>query len=459
MHRLFHILLLFLLAVGVAQASCLLPKDCAELRECLNAPEYYCDCKENSIAFAYGMDTVLSSTTWYTAKLLDMQQGLTAYWFSTGSVQIDIFPLCVSDTALMSITIPANKAYNVTAEYITSKLETISGAATSALANMDVHIRVIPQEGVSGRVVMTSYNEGYHSTCTNPLPLLYNTAYVLSSPDNVYCLTYTSAPQEMAVQWIEANSNPVDVALTIGSCTAEAVATAHLTDSAHVWLPSTALLNEAYENRESVYFHFATSATGRVWFVSPLTKVTSAVDTTICQGMTLQLSDTALTQTVVYADTFYVSRTDSLLCTTYNLTVTAPTTQYDTVTTDSTAFPFLYRGQGVVNRYGNFTYLIHNEGQCDERVQLTVQRPVKPSAVNDVYTEVAVYPTVASVGQTITIVAETAATVRIYDILGNLLLEKTAAAGSSTVQLTQQGNYILQLTMADRQYRTHIIVK
>ncbi len=454
----FILSLLFVFA-GYTLASCVFPKDCAELSRCLNAPYYYCDCKNNSVAFAYGLDTVLSDTTWYSAKLIDLQDGLTAYWFSTGSVQIDIFPLCISDTALMSTTIGQNRAYNVSSDYISEKLQSISGTLPETLKNMEVHIRVVPQNGVSGRVVMTSYNEGYHSTCANPLPLHYNMAYVLSNPDNVYRLTYTAMPSQMAVQWIQNESQPVNIELAVGSCTAPALATAQLTDSAHVWLPQLSVLQDAYSQNQSLFFRFSTNAVGRVWFVSPVSEYTYQVDTTLCQGIPLQLSDTALTQTTVYTDTFYLSRTDSLLLTTYNLTVTPPSTDYDTMSVESTSFPFLYKGQGVVNRYGTFTYLIHNEGACDKRIQLTVKPVELPSMLDTPPSLIHVYPTIAAVGQDITFSLPQSAVLSIYDIVGNLVLSREYNAGIHAVQLNRQGNYILQLSTCDHQYPTRIVVQ
>lgn len=459
MRKIACILSLLLVFAGHVAASCLFPKDCAELSRCLNAPYYYCDCKNNSVAFAYGIDTVLNDTTWYSAKLNDLQDGLTAYWFSNGSVQIDIFPLCISDTALMSTTIGKNRAYNVTSDYISEKLQAISGTLPESLKNMEVHIRVVPQQGVSGRVVMTSYNNGYHSTCSRPLPVYCNMAYVLSNPDNVYQLTYTTAPSDMAVQWIQTDSQPVNIELAVGSCTAPALATAQLTDSSHVWLPQRSVLLDAYNQNQPLFFRFFTNAVGRVWFVSPVMQYTYRVDTTLCQGIPLQLSDTALTQTTVYTDTSYLSRTDSLLLTTYNLTVTPPSVNYDTMSVEPSAFPFLYKGQGVVNRYGTFTYLIHNDGACDRRIQLTV-KPVEISTASDVpLSLIHICPSVAAVGQDITLSLPNKALLCIYDLVGNQVLTQGYEPGIHTLQLNRQGNYIFRLTASDKQYTTRIVVQ
>lgn len=458
MRRFLYIVAFAFILIGQTKASCLIPKTCEELRECLNAPIYYCDCKENSIPFAYGIDTVLTDTTWYTAKLLDIRQGLTAYWFSTGSVDIDIFPLCISDTALLSTTIGKNRAYNVTSDYINEKLQQFGGSSSEAIKNMDVHIRVVPRAGVFGRVVMTSYDEGYHSTCVNPLPVHHNMAYVLSNPNNVYRLDYTSAPKEMAVQWIQKDSKPVRVELAMGVCDAPALAKTCLTDSSHVWLPSLSVLQEAYRQGQPLFFRFATNDNGRIWFVSPLTKYTDRIDTVLCQGMPLQLSDTILTQSTSYTDTLYLSRTDSLLLTTYNLTVTSPITEYDTLSVESDAFPFLYKGQGVVSRYGTFTYLIHSEGECDRRIQLTVQQLIDTKN-NVVLLNASVQPTLAFVGQEITVYLEKEALLRVYDMVGNLVLEKWHNGGTSSFALAQTGNYILHLLTQEGQTQTHIVVQ
>lgn len=451
-------LLLFVLAGQTqAQVQAAPILSCEQWNKLWNVT-YYCDCKDNSIPFAYGIDTVLNDTTWYTAKLLDIQQGLTAYWFSTGSVDIDIFPLCTSQQPLLSTTISKNRAYNVTSDYINEKLESLGGSTSETIKKMDIHIRVVPQAGVSGRVVMTSYDEGYHSTCANPLPLHYNMAYVLSHPDNVYQLDYTAAPQEMAVQWIQKDRQPVDIEVAMGTCDAPAFMTARLTDSAHVWLPQLTQLENAYRQNQPLFFRFSANAVGRVWFVSPFTKYEGRVDTTLCQGLSLQLSDTLLSQTTVYVDTFYLSRTDSLLLTTYNLTITPPVVEYDTMEVESTKFPFLYKGQGRVNRYGSFEYLIRTDGECDRKIELTVKQPVT-TLVDILPLSFIVRPTVAMVGQSITVFLEETALLRVYDMLGNLVLEQWHEGGISSFVLSSRGNYVLQLSTDESLRQTRIVVQ
>ena len=63
-----------------------------------DAPDFFCECEYNSIAFSFPVDTIISDTTWWTATVDDMRKGISAYWFADCSVTMEIYALCVSNT-------------------------------------------------------------------------------------------------------------------------------------------------------------------------------------------------------------------------------------------------------------------------------------------------------------------------------------------------------------------------
>ena len=442
---------------------CRNPETCEEERECLaslgiSTPYFYCDCKGASTPFTYGTDMIVSDTIWFTAKLADIKQGLTAYWFSTNSVHFDIFPTCTSDTSILSITIGKNSAYNLSAEDIQAKLDA-AGNMGSIAEQMTVNIRVAPTNGAPGRAIFTSYNEGHHSICDYPMPVHYKIPYVISNPDNHYMLTYTAKPKHMAVQWIQNKKEPVRVELTKGNCTtSEVIASTILSDSTKVWIPDMNILNDAYTQKDSLYFHFYTEAIGRVYFISPFQTIEKNIDTTLCKGLGLHLSDTSLYANTTFVDTFYISHTDSILFTTYNLTITKPAVEYDTMTVATTELPFIYKDQAVINKYGTFPISIREEGKCDREIQLYVQAPIATSLING-ENKFCVVPTMANIGENIRVEGPMGARIQVYSLLGEQIINTNMQETTTTFSLPVSGHYIVRMSTEKGQVQTRIFIK
>ena len=444
---------------------CKNPETCEIERECLaslgiKTPYFYCDCKETSDPFTYGTDMIVNDTLWFTAKMADLKKGLTAYWFANGAVQIDIFPTCTSDLSILSISIGKNSAYNLSNDEINKKLEE-AGEMGSLAENMSVNIRVAPKNGASGRAIFTPYNEGHHSTCEDPMPVHYKIPYVLSHTDNHYRLVYTAKPRDLAVKWMQNKKEPVRVEVTKGNCTSsEVIASAVLTDSSKVWIPDMDMLKEAYSNKDSLYFNFYTeeNTVGRIYFIAPYKTVEYVVDTTVCKGFGLHLADTSLYANTVYKDTFLMPMTDTILFTTYNLTVTEPVAEYDTITVASTEFPFLYKNQAVVNGYGDYPITIRKAGECDRQIFLHVKAST-PTAILNGEEGVYVMPTMAQAGEDIRIGGPVGARVQVYSLLGHSVMEMTLQQAEETFSLPVTGQYILKMTTEEGQKQTRIFIK
>ena len=451
---------------GVGEALCSKPNlTCEEEKECLKkmgitSPYFYCECKNNTTPFSYGMDIIVSDTTWFTAKLTDIKKGLTAYWFSDASVHFDIYPTCTSSETLLSVTIGKNSAYNMSSDVINEKIESLGGLGDVA-ENMNVNIRVAPKKGHTGRAIFTSYDEGHHSTCDYPMPVVYKLPYVLSEPDNHYLLSYTTKPKNMAVRWVQNKKESVRVELTKGNCaTTDVIASAVLTDSTKVWIPDFALLEEAYTNKDSLYFHFYTEAVGRVFFVAPYTALENNTDTTLCQGFGLHLADTSFYASTVYRDTFLMGMSDTILFTTYNLTVTAPVAEYDTMIVKEEEFPFLYLDQAIVNRYGDIPVTLSSPGECDRQIYLHVKSPVQePTSLINGDVQLNIKPTMAKVGEDIRINGPIGANVQVYTLLGEQVMNMTLQQEETTFSIPVKGHYIVKVNSDKGQLRTRIFIK
>lgn len=450
---------------GIGQIRCNNPENCDVEKECLESlgiktPYFYCDCKTASTPFSYGTDMIVNDTLWFTAKLADIKQGLTAYWFANGAVHFDIFPTCTSDTSILSITIGKNSAYNMSPDFINTKLESLGGLGNIA-EQMSVNIRVAPVgSNTTGRAIFTSFNEGHHSVCEYPMPVLYNLPYVLSETDNHYLLA-PAKPKALAVQWIQTKKEPVRIEVTKGSCaTTDLVASAVLTDSTKVWIPDMAMLQNAYETQDSLYFHFYTeeNVVGRVYFVAPYKAIEYQVDTTLCQGFGLHMTDTSFYASTTYMDTFYISQSDSILFTTYNLTVTEPEVEYDTLTVTSDEFPFIYKEQTMVSKYGNFTVTIRKEGECDKEIKLHVKAPI-PSSLMDGENGFNIMPTMAKRGEEIRVNGPEGAHLQVYSLLGEEVMNMTLQQNNNSFSLPIAGHYVARITTQKAQAQTRIFIK
>ncbi|MCM1035115.1 MAG: T9SS type A sorting domain-containing protein [Paludibacter sp.] len=457
---LFFMLLPLRLYAGII--GCLgLPKDapCEQWRECMNAPEWYCDCRD-AIPFRYGMDTLISDTTWFSATLNDISKGLTAYWFADNAVTFDIFLTCTQESSTMSFTVGKNSAYNLDYKEIEEKMNEYGSVIGGVVSSMTVRIRVAPRGGVLGRAILTPYDEGPHSVCSNPLPIYYNITYVSSNVDNVYRFSINTIPKPMLVRWVQTNNLPVKIEVTYGSCDGDVVAAVSLADSSKVWMVDAELLQRAYTEKQALYFHFYSQHVGRIRFIAPFTTETSEIDVTACQGVGLQLADTTLLESTVYCDTVYLVDAETAVGTlwlnTYNLVVEPPLTTTQTIFLKPEDFPYLYRYQYVVRDYGTYDVLIQESGKCDEQVLLTVMRPVNTS-FSALPSEVTLSPVSALAGTPFILTGVEKGNLKVFSIVGECVLS-LPVVGTTEFILPVAGQYIVQVQTEQGMGKTKIII-
>lgn len=374
---------------------------CRKLQASLNAPYYFCDCRESASTFAFPLTDQIADTVWYTASVDDLRKGLTAYWFADCSVTIEVRALCSSETPTISMTVGKDQMREMDAAGINQKIDEMGEVAGELLSTLTPHIRVYPNGKCSGKVYVFPYNEGPHSTCEATLPVRTSMTYVSNHADDVYEWEADRLPSSGAVfvQWKEQKNNPCEVWVTRGSCSGTEVARTTLADSTKLFFPDKQLIQSAKKAGESLFFHFAHSSdkVGRIRFRTNPKFVSQVTDTTICQGMGLQLADTLLTQTTLYTNDTTWLRGDTIAVRAYNLTVDAPQPQRDTLRVKSKELPMLYRNQEYIPRggYGDYDLTIHTAGACDERYLLSVEHRVE-------YTDVAIDTTLCE-GKTLTV--------------------------------------------------------
>lgn len=451
--RLWIVLLLSGLSGSEIQASCWLPNSCEEIRQCLNAPAYYCACQD-ALPFAYGLDTVLTEPTWYKGALSQLQEGITAYWFASKPVRVEVYPLCSSAEPLLGQTIRGNGGYSWTVDEIADKMALLEGF--DFVQQMQVYIRVTPLDSTGGRCVMTSYTHGLHSTCANALPVIFHTPYVLSGEGDTYALSLARQPKALGVQGWNSNGAPIAVEMVLGQCEGQPVAQGVLRDSFHLWVPQPELLEQAYAQEQTVYFRFSAVEAGHIQFVSPLTWAHQVCDTTLCQGIGLELADTTLRISTLYADSVYQYGTDTVQVTDYRVAFTQPSVQYDTLRLEQSAFPYLYQGQGVISRYGDYVFTLHEPQSCDTQIRLSVE-PLS-TAVQETAQTLWHLPTTGRVGQQIAVQSEPKAEVKVYNLTGKLVWQRQVE-GVATFVLPEAGLYICRLTTPTASAVSKISVK
>ena len=354
-------------------------RECLRLQAALQAPYYFCDCREGGSVFQFPLDEQISDTVWYTATVDEVRKGLTAYWFADCSVTIEVYALCSAKSPTISMTVGKDQMREMDAVYINKKIDEMGTVAGSLISAVEPHIRVYPNGKGVGHVYVFPYNEGPHSTCATTLPVRPSMTYVSNHTDDVYEWEPDRLPASgsVYVQWKEEKNHPCDVWVTRGSCTGAEVARTTLSDSTKLFFPDKSLIQSAKQAGESLFFHFSHAANkvGRIRFRTNPKFIPIVTDTTVCQGKGLQLADTLLAQTAYYNNDTAWYRGDTVYINAYNLTVVAPEPQRDTLRVKAAQLPIIYRNQEYIAKggYGDYDFTIHTPDGCDERYLLCVE--------------------------------------------------------------------------------------
>jgi len=379
MKRLLSIVLLAVTLCGYAQEQA--PQQLEGLwPHCVGwtpwVPDYYCDCHNSSISFQFPLEMTISDTTWFTTTVNDIKRGMAAYWFSDCSVTFEIYAFCTSFSPAVKMSVGSNQMREMDVASINRKIDEMGELAAQLSQALTPHVRVYPNGG-TGKVYCYPYDQGPHSTCADPLPLLPRMTYVCDQPDEVYELKPEKISSTGAgfIRWKQKNNEEATIWLTQGSCTGPEIGRAVLSDSMRVFVPDAVLLKAAKTAGQSVFVHVAHEAgyVGRVFYHNTIRWDVQTIDTTLCQGKRLQLADTALSVSTSYSGDTLWKAGDTLALTNYILTIQAPEAQYDTLHLKAAQLPYNYRNQMVPrDGWGDYDFTIHQTDRCDERVLVHV---------------------------------------------------------------------------------------
>lgn len=347
-----------------------------------DAPDFFCECEYNSIAFSFPVDTIISDTTWWTATVDDMRKGISAYWFADCSVTMEVYALCVSNTPTIVQKVGKDKMCEMDVAEINKKLEEMENL--SFLTALTPHIRVYPNKvGGSGHVYCYPYNQGPHSTCENPLPLIPGMTYVCDKAENVYRLEAAKMPSSgnTFVVWKQKKNEPAEVWLTIDECEGEEVGRATLSDSLHVFQPNAEMIKEAKTSKRTLWLHVKhdEGIVGRLeYYLNPKVEESgSSVSRTTCLGKTQTFNQRSYSIDTTFVDTVRIG-IDTLQTTPVTFVFTEPTIIYDTLRVDPATLSRGYRhtATGVVLfEYGDTLIDVVKTNTCTKRYLVTVLNP------------------------------------------------------------------------------------
>ncbi len=376
MKKLFNIL--FLLTAVCASAQQQMPQqieaNCAGWNPYM--PAHYCECRNTSSPFAFPMDMDISDTIWLSSSVEDLKQGLSAYWFSNCSVTFEVYAFCSSYTPAVRMTVSADQMREMDAVAIKNKLDKMGEEAQALSQTLIPRIRVYAN-GCTGHVYCYPYDQGPLSTCEAALPFIPRMTYVCDQPEEVYELH----PEKIAsngkgfIRWKQKNNEEATVWLTIDSCAGPEIGRAVLSDSMRVYVLNPDTMLAVKQAGKSVFVHVThdSSYVGRIMYHNIIKWDVQTIDTTFCQGKSLQLADTILRETTTYSNDTLWKAGDTLALTNYVVTVTPPEARYDTLRYKAAQLPTLYRNQYIPkDGWGDYDFTISRAGQCDDRVLVHV---------------------------------------------------------------------------------------
>lgn len=417
----YWVIILIAMMTTSAQAQLSAPTNmgeemCEWWREYYGALYFFCDCQYNSKPFAFPLDEVITDTVWYKATFDDLRQGVSAYWFSDVSVTLEVYPLCVSTSPAISLTIGPNQMHEMDVAEINEQLEKVGNV--DYLKNLTPAIRVYPHNGGSGHVYCYPYGQGPKATCVDSLVLQPRMTYVCSAPENVYRLQYTNIASsgKAFVHWQQEDNAPANIWFTRGACEGEEVGRRTMTDSIHVWTLDPAMLKETRDAKQDLWLHVqhADGKTGRMRYFNNPKYIDPAapIIKSTCQGKKLTVNNQTFSADTAFTDTLWVAR-DTLQTVDIQLTFTAPEMEYDTIYIDATTLArgYRYEPSGTIfYEYGDSIVEIKKNNKCTRMITVTL---LNPEGVETVTTgRAGAYKTIQN-GQLFIIVDE-----RKYNVLG-----------------------------------------
>jgi len=361
-------------------------------------PDHYCECRETSRQFQFPLEIEVADTMWFASTVDDMRQGLSAYWFSDCSLTFEVYAFCSSKTPTIKMTVAPNLMREMDVAEINRRLDEMGNMAELMSQVLIPRVKVYPNGG-TGHVYCYPYDQGPLSTCENILPVIPRMTYVCDQPTEVYELqpSRIASTGKGFIQWKQKRNLPGTIRLTLDSCNGTEIANVTLADSMRVFVLDSTVMRAAKTANRSVFVHVTHPAdyVGRIIYRNSIKWDSQRIDTILCQGKTLQLADTVLSESTIYPNDLLWKSNDTLSVTAYYLTIEPPTPVYDTLRLKAKQLPYNYRNQIIPKEgWGDYDFTIHQAGRCDERYMLHVHHDI-------VTTEMTIHDTLCT-GKTVT---------------------------------------------------------
>ena len=371
-HRL---LISFVLLTIITTLMAQIPEDCADRQHANSWPEYYCDCKYTAEDFTLPIDTNISHTIWFKGTISNLAQGISAYLHSDSPMKFEVYPFCTSKTAEYEKIFEPNQANSIDGTSIKQRLEEAGYGSTEGT----FYICVSPVFGIGGRLILRSEADGMPSSCDDPLYIFPGMSLYSTRPTDVYVIDPSNIEEanDIIIFWDGDNGASCELQLTSNSCDGTVVDEVTLDATNNCYTLTAKLLDEAWFNDEKFYLHFnhAPNTAGYVRCLVPEYSIVYT-DTTICQGMGIQMADTLLTESTTYlVDTVFL-HTNQYHINYLRIKVVEPIVELDTLPFKYTQQPYLYRNQHTISKPGNYDLTIHIPGQCDEQYALHVYHDI-----------------------------------------------------------------------------------
>lgn len=410
------------------------------------------DSCSNPLSAQYGEDLyVEGQPVWFLASLENFGNGMNAYWYSTDSLRLEAYLVCLAREPIYQRTIGPQGVFSLSLEELKHKLDSVT--ASLGLGQIDdilqifpsVNVKAVPVSGQSGRIILQNLGEGPKTDCNNPLPVYMDATYILTDSANVYTLTHERQPDSLHVVW-QAEDEELDRLPTIqvryGSCDGDILGEAQ-TDSQGVYVVERQWMDSAYQQGDTLFFHVFVPTDGKIRF-RPVTFTYAEVDTVLCEGKGLQLQDTLLTASTSYTDTVVKSEGYRHFITHYELEVQPAPETNDTLYVGAAELP-LQMQEVWIESEGNYPLHYQTMEGCDSIVHLQVY--IQTSVRETSESSWKVYPTLAKTGTPVQIERPEGyekATLDLFDLSGRLLWSRDDQP--TFIQLDKAGVYLLVMT-------------
>ena len=333
----------------------------------------YTDCN-NAPRFSLPLDIDVTEDYWLKGYVEDLTQGVSAYLYSDTDFKFEVYISCFLMTPVYSTTFKMNKTSTINHTVIQDKLEQYG---ISDYSN-PIYIRISPVDGNGGRLVMRADSERMYSDCENPLYLAPGLNLRSYRTSDVYALDPRdfSHDEDLFVRWYTKDSVSCQAKMTLGACDGPVLEEKTMLITKDVFRITPEILSQAANNDQLLYFHFNHEVDSTNYVQCLASKFTEKVyEKTACQGKGVTIGDTTFYESTYYfRDTAYM-HTNVFYIRYYNITITEPEPQPDTLGLKSTQLPYTYRGQTITD-YGDYDFTISKAKKCDERYLLHVYHDI-----------------------------------------------------------------------------------